>query len=124
MKNKKNLKGTMLRVGFAILVGFINGFFGGGGGLILVPVLQKIYKLETKKAHATAILIMLPLSVVSSIIYIIRNDFNINVTALVCLGVLLGGFIGAIFLKKFNEGIVRWIFVIVLFASGVRMVAG
>lgn len=124
MKNKKNLKYTAMRGAFAILVGFINGFFGGGGGLILVPVLQKIYKLETKKAHATAILIMLPLSIISSIIYIIKNDFNIKITAFVCFGVLLGGFVGAIFLKKFNVCLVRWLFIIVLFASGVRMIAG
>lgn len=124
MKNKKKFGEVVMHLGFAALIGFINGFFGGGGGLILVPVLQKIYKLETKKAHATAILIMLPLSIISSAIYILNNKFNVKTTALVCLGVFLGGLLGAFFLKKFNVSVVRWIFIVVLFASGIRMITG
>ena len=103
------------------MVGFINGFFGGGGGLICVPTLEKVYKLETKKAHATAIAVMLPLSITSSVIYLFNNKFNFASTLSVALGVLLGGFVGAIFLKKINSTVVRWIFIAVLFSAGVRM---
>ena len=43
--------------------GAANGFFGSGGGLLSVPALES-GGLETKKAHATSLAIMLPLSVV------------------------------------------------------------
>ena len=122
MKKQKSVKLGLIKVAFAVLVGFLNGFFGGGGGLILVPVLQKIYKLETKKAHATAIMIMLPLSIVSSIIYITKNRFDVKIISFVTLGVICGGVIGANLLKKFNNCWIRWIFITVLFASGVRMI--
>ncbi|MBQ9786267.1 MAG: sulfite exporter TauE/SafE family protein [Clostridia bacterium] len=121
MKSKKShnflLKGT-----FALIVGFINGFFGGGGGLVCVPTLERIYKLPTKKAHATTILIMLPLSIISSIIYIINNNFNYAVTFSITAGVLIGGFLGAVLLKKIKGSVIRWIFIIILFSAGVRMV--
>ena len=118
-KNKQNF---LLKSIFALIVGFINGFFGGGGGLICVPTLERIYKLPTKKAHATTILIMLPLSIISSIIYIINNNFNFAVTLSITFGVLIGGFFGAILLKKIKGSAIRWIFIIILFSAGVRMV--
>lgn len=121
MKNNKKIKGVLLKNCFALLVGFINGFFGGGGGLLCVPTLEKVYKLETKRAHATAIAVMLPLSIVSTIIYLINNYINFELSLSVIVGVILGGFIGAIALKKVKGSFVRWLFIAILFIAGVRM---
>ena len=122
MKKKKNKKSIIIKSTASLLVGFVNGFFGGGGGLICVPTLEKVYKLKTKEAHATALAVMLPLSIISSIIYIINNKFNLFITLSVSAGVLLGGFLGAILLKRFNNAVIRWIFIAILFTAGVRMV--
>ena len=46
---KKFLKGA-LNVFLAALIGCVNGFFGGGGGMLCVPFLEKIVKLPTQKA--------------------------------------------------------------------------
>ena len=100
MKKNKNIKLYIYKGFFASIVGFICGFFGGGGGLVCVPTLEKVYKLPTKNAHATAILVMFPLSVISSVIYLSTNTFNLWITLAVCAGVLAGGFIGALFLKR------------------------
>ena len=121
MNGNKKKTNWIFRIFLAGVVGFVNGFFGGGGGLICVPTLEKVYKLPTKKAHATAVAVMLPLSVASSIVYIINNSINFNICASVTFGVLVGGLIGAVFLKRFSGRVVRWIFIIVLFSAGVRM---
>ena len=76
MKCKRIGKNWFLKVVFSVMVGFVNGFFGGGGGLLCVPTLEKVYKLDTKRSHATAICVMFPLSVVSSIIYLINSIHN------------------------------------------------
>ena len=47
------------------LTGTANGFFGGGGGCILVPLLTKLCGLEQKKAFATSVAVIFPLSLVS-----------------------------------------------------------
>lgn len=122
MKGNKRVKGFIIKSVCSLIVGFINGFFGGGGGLVCVPTLEKIYKLETKRAHATAIAVMLPLSIVSSIVYILNNSFNYGVLLSVMAGVMLGGALGAILLKRFSGKIIRWIFIVILFLAGVRMI--
>jgi len=122
MEKKKNAKSSALAVAISLIVGFINGFFGGGGGLIVVPTLEKIYKLKTKNAHATAIAVMLPLSIISSCIYLFNNTFNISSTAFITLGVVVGGGLGAVLLKRFQSEFIRWIFIAIMFVAGVKMV--
>ena len=51
------------------LAGFVNGFFGAGGGMIVVPLLILLVKLEDKNAFSSAISIILPLCIVSLFIY-------------------------------------------------------
>lgn len=122
MKSKNSVKISIVKIVFALIVGFINGFFGGGGGLLCVPTLKKIYKLDTKTAHATAISIMFPLSVVSSVIYLLNNKLQIDKTLIISLGVVVGGFLGSILLKKLSSSFIRWVFIIILFTSGIKMI--
>lgn len=106
------------------LIGFINGLFGGGGGMICVPALHNVLKLETKKAHATAIAVMLPISVVSGIFYLSFGSLDIPMLLLSTLGVFAGGFTGSVLLKKMNPRTIRILFSILLAVAGVRMMIG
>ena len=103
------------------LIGFVNGFLGAGGGVLLVPFLTYALKQETKVAHATAVLVMLPISLISAVIYIIKGEFNFLVTLPVFIGSAVGGTVGAILLKKLNSWIITLIFSLVLIGSGVYM---
>ena len=52
-----------------ILAGFVNGLLGSGGGVLIVLYLTMIAKVGRKNAQATAIAIILPLAVLSSVFY-------------------------------------------------------
>ncbi len=104
-----------------VVVGFVNGFFGGGGGMIVVPLLIFLLGLEEKKAHATAIFVILPLSITSSIIYITKGNFEFLNLLWVSVGVLVGGIIGSVLLKKINNKALRIIFAIVMIVAGAKM---
>ena len=43
------------------LAGLANGFFGGGGGMILVPLLTRRCGLDQRRAFATSVAVILPL---------------------------------------------------------------
>ena len=109
---------------FGALIGLINGFFGGGGGMIVVPVLTKFFGFSQKQAQATALFVILPISIASSIIYITKNSIDFALGWTVIAGVLIGGVIGAILLKKLNNLIVKAIFTILMLAGGIFMLVG
>jgi uncharacterized membrane protein YfcA len=103
------------------IIGFINGFFGGGGGMIAVPVLERVLKNKTKTAHATAILIILPLCIVSAIIYIASGYFELKSGLSAGGGVIIGGILGAVLLSKLNNKVIRIIFAAVMTLVGLKM---
>ena len=103
-----------------LIAGFLNGLFGGGGGMAVVPCLNFICGYPAKKSHATAILIMLPLSVLSGVIYFAYGKFDLSLTATVTLGVTVGGIVGSFFLKKLKNKVISVIFSFVMAAAGVK----
>lgn len=104
-------------------VGFINGFFGGGGGMIVLPVLTMLFNFEQKNAHATAIAIILPITVASAVSYLIANGFGVFDFNLLSasVGVTIGGVVGALLLKKINNKSLVKIFAVVMFIAGAKL---
>ena len=58
------------------LAGAANGLFGSGGGLFLVPLFIGWLKMEQKKAFATSVAVILPLSLASAVVYWTRGSFS------------------------------------------------
>ena len=106
---------------FGALVGLINGFFGGGGGMVVVPLLNKLFGLEQKKAQATALFVILPISIVSTIVYLCHNSVDFASAWPVILGIVGGGVIGATMLNKLNNNAVKGIFIFFMLLGGIVM---
>lgn len=102
-------------------IGFVNGFLGGGGGVLVVAVFLALYALPQKNAHATALLVILPISVISAVVYLINGSVMWEYTLFATVGVVGGGVVGAVLLNKLNGNVVKLIFSVLLLASGVRM---
>lgn len=113
----KNLKQVLI----GLVVGFANGLFGAGGGSLLVPAMQKFMKFETKKSHATALAVILPLSVVSAGIYIWGVDLEWKIVMLVSAGGICGGIIGAKILNRLASWWLNILFGAFLAAGAIRM---
>lgn len=111
-----------IMAGGGLLVGFAGGFFGGGGGMLAVPLLNKILRVEAKKSHATAMLVILPMSVASAITYWVKGIFILKTTLITGAGVILGGIAGALLLKKLNSFTVLLIFSLLMIGIGVKLV--
>ena len=103
-------------------MGFVSGFFGGGGGMLCVPLLQKCMGENAKVAHATAMPIILPVSAFSAVAYALEGFFSLTETIWTGVGALVGGVIGALLLKKLDSGAVRIIFAVLMLAAGVKTI--
>lgn len=117
VKNNQNL----MRILTGSVAGIANGLFGGGGGMIVVPMLNFLLKYENKHSHATALLIILPLSIVSGLLYTIFGNFNINSGVPTVIGVVLGGIIGALLLKNLSSKVIVIIFSVAMAIAGIKM---
>lgn len=116
---EKNKKILLTFVG--CFAGLINGFFAGGGGMIIVPFLLYIMKENEKVAQATSLCIMLPLTFVSLLFKILFTKFTFSIGMFSILGVVLGGAISGLFLKKINNKILRFVFIFLTLFAGVKM---
>lgn len=119
---QKEKKKIWLMILGGIAVGFANGFFGGGGGMIAVPLLIGAFHLPKKKAHATALAVILPLSVISGAIYLTRGAAEIPVLIGAGAGVLVGGIIGALLLKKIPNETLAPLFYFIMIVAGAVMI--
>lgn len=104
------------------IVGFLNGFFGGGGGMICVPTLEKGLGLDNKRAHATAIAVIFPLSLISCAVYIFKGAIESLPLLTVGLGVLVGGIAGSFALKYIPSKTLRIIFAVIMLVGGIRLI--
>ncbi|MBS4539638.1 sulfite exporter TauE/SafE family protein [Clostridium sp. D2Q-11] len=116
------MKRTLSLVVIGLITGLVNGLFGAGGGMLIVPSLIYIIHLEEHKAHATAITVILPLCITSTYIYF-RNDLiNFNIALFVAIGSTIGGYIGARLLKHVPNKILRKAFSILIIYISLRMI--
>ncbi len=116
-----DIKNKTLLIVTGIVTGACNGFFGGGGGMIVVPMLVILLKLTPKKAHATAILIILPITIISAVISVVSGHYDLAVGIPTGIGVIAGGILGALALKKIDNKMLVKGFAFVMLVAGVRL---
>lgn len=96
------------------LAGIANGFFGGGGGMVLVPMLAGPCGLSQREAFANSVLIILPLCALSSCIYLFRGSLELTTALPYLLGGLAGGFLGGKLFKGLNVDWLRRVFALLI----------
>jgi len=107
-----------------IITGFANGLFGSGGGTIVVPAMERFLGVEEHKAHATAIAVILPLSVLSLGIYVWKTGLHEvwQIALWASVGGLAGGVVGAKLLSKVSGIWLHRMFGGFMIAAAVRMI--
>lgn len=120
-KMKSSKKRNLFAIIGGICVGAVNGALGAGGGMLVVPIYQKIFKFESKRAHATAIITILPVCLVSAIGYIVAGNVETEPLFLVMIGSLIGAIIGTFLLKKIRSKIISITFYLLMFVAGIFM---
>ena len=121
MVAKFKKKDVFLRILTGSVAGICNGLLGGGGGMIVVPMLTYVLKKENHVSHATAILIILPMSIISGVLYLILGSFDFETGLPTTLGVIVGGVVGAFLLKKISSKGLTILFSVVMMTAGVKM---
>ncbi len=94
--------GTMIFIPLGISIGFISGFFGIGGGGVLVPILMAC-GYSIKEAIGISVMQMVFSSLMGSFINYKNNLLKLNSGIYLGLGGAFGGFISGFILKFIPE---------------------
>ncbi len=114
---------VMCRVKFAVsgaLAGAVNGLFGGGGGMVLLPLLSTWCGVEGKKSFATCVAVILPLCAASAAVYLLRCEFDFAAALPYLIGGAAGGLVGGRLFRRVSAEWLRGLFAAFLLYGGVR----
>ena len=101
-------------------VGIINGLFGAGGGMLAVPLLKR-FGLDQKSAHANAVAVILPITVLSAVLYIAKDYVNLKQSLVFIPAGIIGSVLGTFIIKKISPRWLRKIFGGFMIYAGIRL---
>jgi uncharacterized membrane protein YfcA len=112
----------VLFVILGLAAGTFSGVIGLGGGVIIVPALVFIFGLSQQQAQGTTLALMVPpIGILAAYAYYQQGYVDLKIAGLICLGFVVGGYIGAKFAVSLPTYILQKIFAISLFLIALKM---
>ncbi|MBP2650661.1 MAG: hypothetical protein H6Q74_1486 [Firmicutes bacterium] len=104
------------------IAGIMSGFFGIGGGIIIVPALMYACGFTQLKAQGTSLAIMLPpVGILAFWQYYKNNNVDITAGIIICLTLLIGAFFGGKLAQVIPTEILKKAFAVFLMFVAVKM---
>jgi hypothetical protein len=108
-------------IGIGLASGFFAGLFGIGGGILIVPALVVLPKLDQRKAVGTSLLAILPAATISALAYGLSGSVDLVLSALLAVGAVVGAQFGAWLLTRISRKAAQWVFVVFLMVMVVQL---
>ncbi len=102
--------------------GLLSGTFGVGGGIVMVPLLLLVARLEDRRAAATSLAAIVPASAAGVVTYAAHGDVAVGVALVVAAGAMAGSLVGTRLLRRLHVDVFRWLLAALLVAAAVQMV--
>jgi len=116
------MTGNLAYVLLGIAAGVLSGLIGIGGGIIIVPALVFFFGFTQLKAQGTTIALMVPpIGLLAAWTYYQKGYVDIKVAALVCLGFVVGGLVGANIATGLSNVVLEKVFGIILLFIALKM---
>lgn len=100
-----------LFLGIGLLAGLLSGLFGVGGGILIVPALIYLAKLDPKVASGSSLLAIVPVAAVGAAGYAVGGHVDLGLTLILAVGSILGAPVGARLLKRIPHEALQLAFV-------------
>lgn len=104
-----------------LVAGTVNGLLGIGGGTILIPGMVYWLGISQHQAHATSLLVVLPTSLISMLVYHRHGHIQIAPLLGLALATSIGAVGGAILMNYCKPSLLRKGFALYMLLAGLRM---
>lgn len=104
----------------AAAAGAVNGLFGAGGGMVLVPLLTVLTDLDEDSVFPASVLTILPICIVSLCVTLLHTALPLKAALPYLLGGLIGGSLAGIWDNKIPVKWLHRILGVLILWGGVR----
>jgi uncharacterized membrane protein YfcA len=105
-----------------VIAGYLSGLIGIGGGVIIVPALVMIFGFNQHLAQGTTIALLIPpIGILAAMNYYQKGFVDIKTAAIICIGFVLGGYLGSMTALNISQEVVRKFFALVVIVLGIKM---
>lgn len=94
---------NLLCIGIGLVAGLLSGLFGVGGGILIVPALIYLAKLDPKIAAGTSLLAIVPVSIVGAASYALAGHVHVLLAVILAAGSILGAPVGTRLLARISR---------------------
>ena len=121
---RRRAVGVLLLVLIGGIGGLLSGAFGVGGGIVMVPLLIVLARLDQRHASATSLVAIVPAAAAGAISYAVAGQVDVVVAILIAVGGVGGSLIGSRLLRTLPIGWLRWLFIALLLLAAVQLFFG
>ncbi|MGC8572996.1 MAG: sulfite exporter TauE/SafE family protein [Caldisphaera sp.] len=122
-KCKKLTSRSLILVGlFGFVVGLVSGYFGIGGGFLIVPALMFSASLCISRAIGTSLISVGTFGLASGLLYLHYGDTIVSISLLYLIGGLLGGYIGTSLAVKAPKNTLQKAYGVIIVVVGIYMI--
>jgi uncharacterized membrane protein YfcA len=110
--------------GIGLLAGLLAGFFGVGGGIVVIPLLILFVHFDQRQASVTSLVAIIPTSLVAASAFLASGTVPWDQTVfglIIAIGSTITAPLGAWALRTWKTTTVRWIFIAVLLFSAIQV---
>lgn len=112
----------ILLIAIGLGAGVLSGLFGIGGGLIIVPALMLLLKMQPQMATGTSLgVLVLPVVSLGAWTYYKAGNMDPKASATIAIGLLCGSWIGAQLAQGLAPDVLRRLFALFLVVVAVRL---
>lgn len=104
-----------------VIGGFLSGMFGVGGGIVMVPLLVGLAKMDQRRAAATSLVAIVPASLVGATTYALNGHTDFVAGGFIVVGAVVGAIIGTRLLRRIPLSWLRWMFIALLVVVAARL---
>ena len=100
--------------------GLANGLFGGGGGMVFLPILSRWGALDQRKLYASCVAVIFPVCLVSAGVHLWGGSVARSAGGPYLAGGFIGGILGGKLYGKVSTKVLKYLFAAFLFYAGVK----
>lgn len=108
-----------------LCAGILGGFFGLGGGFIIVPALVLFCGFTQLKAQGTSLTVMLPpVGLLAFLTYYRNGNADLKAGIIICISLFIGSLLGAQVAQSAGNDLLRKGFAVFMILISVKMLIG